>query len=582
MSKWSLQRKMTMLLVLFAVIPLCVMDGLLFAVSWRACVTEALKRNESALDNIEADALMLKSQTESVIRAFADSEALRALLSSSSDAEWTVTFNTDTLPELTKAELYLSSLNANIMVIFDGNDFSMERWYMLLNAARFADDEGYRAFVESGRIAEWYGVDNTLPDSLADVYDFRALGERFIYYCRAASGYGSSGAVIKCAIDNRPLIESALLRAENSGLYLLARDRLFYAADDRYDAEALSALTPGGCLWRNGALWQRRSIPQMNLDIVARLDTGALVADYMRGNGALLAVILLVIFWLFFLSRCALGDILVRLKRMTQAADSINARNGRVHLPEDGEDEVGHVVRAFNSLFDRLDRQMEETMGKEKAKRHMQALALQYQLNPHFLFNSLLWLQMELEEQGVDPRITENITKLGSVLRYNLSESLEATLSQEATQLRAYIDFMCDMKQQHIALTMDWDHALDEVPIPRFMLQPLVENALQHGLIRGVDMHIDVSVQRQGDRLRFRIANDGKAIEPERLQVIRERFRCPDTSRSSGLGISNLVQRLALKYADRYDIQAASDDALTVFIIDIPADIPQGKEAAKP
>ena len=196
MSKWSLQRKMTMLLVLFAVIPLCVMDGLLFAVSWRACVTEALKRNESALDNIEADALMLKSQTESVIRAFADSEALRALLSSSSDAEWTVTFNTDTLPELTKAELYLSSLNANIMVIFDGNDFSMERWYMLLNAARFADDEGYRAFVESGRIAEWYGVDNTLPDSLADVYDFRALGERFIYYCRAASGYGSSGAVI--------------------------------------------------------------------------------------------------------------------------------------------------------------------------------------------------------------------------------------------------------------------------------------------------------------------------------------------------------------------------------------------------
>ena len=221
-------------------------------------------------------------------------------------------------------------------------------------------------------------------------------------------------------------------------------------------------------------------------------------------------------------------------------------------------------------------------MGKEKAKRHMQALALQYQLNPHFLFNSLLWLQMELEEQGVDPRITENITKLGSVLRYNLSESLEATLSQEATQLRAYIDFMCDMKQQHIALTMDWDHALDEVPIPRFMLQPLVENALQHGLIRGVDMHIDVSVQRQGDRLRFRIANDGKAIEPERLQVIRERFRCPDTSRSSGLGISNLVQRLALKYADRYDIQAESDDALTVFIIDIPADIPQGKEAAKP
>lgn len=568
-SEWSLQNKMMSLLVAFGIIPLCVMSCLLLTISWKAYVSDTVKRNEYVLENIEADAHMLMSQTESVIRALAATDSLNEMLSSRTAAEWTISYKNEVLLELRKAELYLSSLNANIMLIFNREEPFSEHWYWLLKEERFLDDEAYCSFVESKQYDQWYGMGNPYPTSLSHVYDYRDSAPKFAYYCRVSSDFNRSFGVIKCAIDAQPFITSALQRANENPLYIRSNERMLYAADDQYSEEAFALLRKDGSYRWDGSMWQRRLIGDMELEVAIRIGFDQLVLEYISNNFGTLLLTVLAIFLLFFVAQRVLRSLLARINRMAVVADSINAKEGRVHLPEDGEDEVGRVVRAFNSLFDRLDAQMAETMGKEKAKRHMQALALQYQLNPHFLFNSLLWLQMELEEQNIDPRISNNITKLASVLRYNLSESLQSTLAQEAVHLQAYIDFMCEMKKQKISLALQWDPALNDVAIPRFMLQPLVENALQHGLIYGLDMTICVSAQSDGSSMQFRIANNGREIQPEQLAKLRETLVQPAHG-IRGVGISNLVQRLRLMYADRYSIEVESDAKETVFKICIP------------
>ena len=578
-SKWSLQKKMTWLLVVFGVIPLCLMGVLMASIRWNAHVSEEISQNEYVLDNIEADYLMLMSQTENVIRTLANVQALPELLSIRSVGDWIALYKEAVLPELTKAEVYLSSQDAKIMLLYESDVFFLEHWYRLLKASRFSNSSGYQDFLASGAMSGWYGMSQTLPEPLSGVYDFQSMGERFTYYCRIASSMNHGSGVIKCAVSCTPYLEAARQRVGGKALYILSGGRVLYASDEAYAPELPGAErgNDGTVRW-GGSLWQQMHMDGMELDVMVRSDIHTLFLGYLKSNGGLLLLVFLTIFLLFFVAQWVLGSLLERFKRITAVADSINAKDGRVHLPEDGEDEVGHMVRAFNSLFDRIDYQMEEMMGKEKAKRHMQALALQYQLNPHFLFNSLLWLQMELENRNVDRAVCGNITKLGSVLRYNLSESLEATLAQEAEHLQAYIDFMSDMKKQKITLELDWEPELNQVVIPRFMLQPLVENALQHGLIYGVDMRVSVRVEQDGDIVRFRIANNGRAIVPARLEQIRMSLAHPECSDSGRVGITNLAQRLKLKYPDRHQIQVSSEPGETVFIIEIPVETSQKKE----
>jgi len=568
-AKWSMQRKMTSLLIVFGVLPLCVMACVMLSLRWQAYVSERVQHNQYILDNVAADARMFAAQTENVVRTLADNESLAEMLSARSGAEWSIIFNDEVYLEISKAEMYLQPLNVNIMVIFDRSDFSLEHWAMLLNADRFENDASYQDFVKSGKYADWDGVGSVMPESMTGVYDFRNINEKFAYYCWVNAGVDRNLGVIKCSVDTAPFIQAALTRAAGNAVYIITGNNMLYASDDEYREAQPEFISSGGFVRSNGSLWQCKNIDELDVQVVLRTDVRALLLEYASSSSGMVLLIIAAIFLLFFIAKRVLGNLLTRLNHIAVVADSINTKDGRVHLPEAGEDEVGLVVRAFNSLFDRLDKQMVENIGKEKVKRHMQALALQYQLNPHFLFNSLSWLQMELEDQGVEARVSRSITRLGSVLRYNLSESLQSTLKQEAELLQSYIDFMCEMKRQHITLSMQWAPELDDAIIPRFLLQPLVENALQHGLIRGEDMAVQVNVLRIADTIRFCIVNDGRTIEEDRLALLRDTFENPGTG-TRGVGISNLVQRLRLQYGDGFDISVSSHARRTEFVIEIP------------
>ena len=229
------------------------------------------------------------------------------------------------------------------------------------------------------------------------------------------------------------------------------------------------------------------------------------------------------------------------------------------------------MILAINRLLERIEQQSQEKVRAEKDKRKMQALALQYQLNPHFLFNSLLWVQMEMERQSLPDHTSDAIATLGQVLRYNLTEDLRATLGEEVDHLRAYTAFMAEMKQESIALDIDASPGLLTLSVPRFILQPITENALQHGLIPGEALHLHVCIASDDDaHLQIILSNDGRPIDAEHLHMIREVFRDPHTADKPGYGLANLIQRLTLTYGDQYMISVTSSLHETQFTLTLP------------
>nr|HML45750.1 histidine kinase [Clostridia bacterium] len=220
----------------------------------------------------------------------------------------------------------------------------------------------------------------------------------------------------------------------------------------------------------------------------------------------------------------------------------------------------------------------EELLRKEQDKQQARLMALQYQVNPHFLFNALYWLQMKVEEEGLSSETSNAIASLGGVLHYNLSDTSHATLEQEAVHMRAYIQFMRIRHAQTIDLALEWPDILRPVEVLRFTFQPILENAIHHGLIPGKDLHIRVSIapNPEDGMLRACVSNDGQPMNASQRRQLRERLdravRLGAVQDHGSIGLYNLAQRLRLYYGFRASLTLFADDRTTGFVIEMPYD----------
>ncbi len=253
-------------------------------------------------------------------------------------------------------------------------------------------------------------------------------------------------------------------------------------------------------------------------------------------------------------------------------------------LPDTWNDEAGELAAAFKRLNSRVNEYYHRLLQEEKDKRHAQQIALQYQLNPHFLFNSLYWLQLQLENRDMDDTLSDAIAQLGQVLHYNLEEQLTATLMEEKQMAQAYVSFMSSMKGSEISLDIDLPQSLRCSTVPRFTLQPLLENAIQHGFVKGAPLHLHVSFQAKhgGSALHITVANDGKPIPPDRLAQLNAYLQQPaEDHPAGGVGLRNIKRRLVLFYGETVSMTVASDVQNTQVTITLPASKEQQKETIR-
>ena len=236
-----------------------------------------------------------------------------------------------------------------------------------------------------------------------------------------------------------------------------------------------------------------------------------------------------------------------------------------VRIPERNGDELGQLQHSFNEMTERIRTLIEVTYKDELEKQNYQQRLLQAQINPHFLYNSLSIIN-SMAIMANQSEISETATQLSRFYRSALNHGKDmTTVENELENIHAYIALHLS---QSAGFTphFDVDPALYPARIPNFILQPFVENAIEHGLrpCERDGLELSLRVCREGDRLVFIIRDNGVGMDAGKMESLL-------TERASGYGIGNVYARLRLHYGERCEVRFDSQpDRYTVVTIVLP------------
>ncbi|WP_419872409.1 sensor histidine kinase [Candidatus Pristimantibacillus sp. PTI5] len=226
------------------------------------------------------------------------------------------------------------------------------------------------------------------------------------------------------------------------------------------------------------------------------------------------------------------------------------------------KDEVGQLYHVFISMVEELKRLLEGIRISEKEKREAELTALQAQIRPHFLYNSLNTIKYLAKLNGV-PNIEEVSGSLIELMRGVLGNSNEyLTVREELDYVRSYVSIVKYKYMQPIPVyeAID-DEVLLEYRVPKLMLQPIVENAIIHGIgpleEGGLVM---IRVCEENHNLKIEVTDNGKGMTREQMDLLLgENSKGEAPSRFSGMGVRNVHERIARMYGEPYGVKLYSE-----------------------
>lgn len=221
-------------------------------------------------------------------------------------------------------------------------------------------------------------------------------------------------------------------------------------------------------------------------------------------------------------------------------------------------DEIGMLGSHFNRMISRIRDLLDEVAETEKSKQKADFLALQNQINPHFIYNTLESIRM-LAELNDDERVAELTYLLGMLLRYSITHSDEiVTVHQELVHVENYLQLLQIRFPDKITYRILVPESLTSLPIIKLVFQPIVENAVFHGLEKQAGPGtIIISAWHELDEIIFSIQDDGVGMSEERLKDLISSLT--DGKRDKfGIGLRNVNERLQLHYGNKSRISVFS------------------------
>lgn len=226
-------------------------------------------------------------------------------------------------------------------------------------------------------------------------------------------------------------------------------------------------------------------------------------------------------------------------------------RAGNVEV--ESRNEIGSLTETFNVMTLRIQELMEQNINEQKAKRKSEMKALQSQINPHFLYNtldSIIWMA----ESGKNEEVVLMTASLARLLRQNISnEEEEISIFEEVEYCRNYLTIQKMRYKDKLEFRIDVAPEITSCQIIKLVLQPLIENAIYHGLkykeSKGL---LELIGYAAGEDIIFEIRDNGVGMDEETLNHIFERHTV--NYRSNGVGVYNVERRIKLTYGQEYGI----------------------------
>lgn len=398
---------------------------------------------------------------------------------------------------------------------------------------------------------------------------------------------------VKMAIDNAGMTPNSIFLLIDGEGNIVSNDhtRVF---DERYreissqwglmDAVRLRSSVEG-IFSKDEYIINQRMLSRNDWNIFCVIPVKDMVSDLqmIRTSGLLLELLMILILFIlgFVLNRNISRPIfkMVRLMELIGKGES----KTRILIPE--KNEIGTMSSYINQMLDKIDESNERIMNTQKSlyqaeliKKKTQLSALQSQINPHFLYNTLDCIKSIALARDVR-EIVEITSSMVVIFRYAIREDELVTVEDELDSVRRYLNIMNIRYRDKFFLEVDIDPGLHGFKTLKMILQPVVENSIYHGLEpkrgRGCIM-IRAGIQEK-DIVYFKVIDNGKGIPPDELSSLRKRLgSAPDLLKASGdsrrsIGLANINSRIKIQFGEQYGIDVDSrENEETCVVIRLP------------
>ncbi|CAM4345414.1 two-component system sensor histidine kinase YesM [Paenibacillus endophyticus] len=256
------------------------------------------------------------------------------------------------------------------------------------------------------------------------------------------------------------------------------------------------------------------------------------------------------------------------LVRLGRVAETVQRGNLEVRSNLRGQDEIGYLGESFDQMLDRVKAMISEITMTQARKRKAELAMLQAQINPHFLFNVLNSIRMKVMRSG-DADSAAMISSLSKLLRMTISQEKNAIpLHDEIDTIVDYVKLMNMRQKEKASLVLELDRDTLMVAVPRFFLQPIIENALIHGLSQRAGYLFIGSEQAEGG-IQIKVRDDGQGMSQHTLGLLRtklmesvekeEKQHAP-VNKFTSMGLSNVYERMRITYGERFEMEVKSEE----------------------
>lgn len=266
------------------------------------------------------------------------------------------------------------------------------------------------------------------------------------------------------------------------------------------------------------------------------------------------------------------------IERLKHAVEKEELLPNQLEQGAGPRDEISRLVASFNQMIKQIHELMEENINKQirekilvTSRMKAELGMLQQQINPHFLYNTLEAINMRARQYGAT-EVSTMVNSLAKIFRFTINTGNEVVpLAEEIEHARNYLTIQELRFQNKFTVIWNLDESAMRMPVLKFILQPIIENALQHGIddLYG-DGEIGINVEVVDHRLIISISDNGIGMSDDELEKVKNSLRMDtepipnlakgNVKRSNGVGLVNVYQRLRIYYGEQLELNIVSEE----------------------
>lgn len=242
------------------------------------------------------------------------------------------------------------------------------------------------------------------------------------------------------------------------------------------------------------------------------------------------------------------------IRKLSQAMEEFGQGNFEINCEVEAEDEIGRLSHTFNQMVTDMNSMVNTVYEQKVMKQEAQMKSLQMQINPHFLYNTLDTINWLARIKHVD-EIGDMVSALGSMMRYSLENKSFARIYEEVKNLNDYIEIQNYRYGDKMEAGIEIDESLMELYVPRLLIQPILENAIVHGIEEKLDKgHIAITAWQEEEDLYIQVEDDGVGMTEDAVsQILKEDYSMKKRGHTS-IGIVNVNRRIQMIYGQSYGL----------------------------